>query len=74
MVADSRAQMNKFVYGVSNLVKTGCRNAMLPENINISRIMSLALQVEGDKIGEQAKDNKKARTGNYEYPQQKSGG
>uniref|UniRef100_M1DFU0 Integrase core domain containing protein n=1 Tax=Solanum tuberosum TaxID=4113 RepID=M1DFU0_SOLTU len=31
-------------------------------------------QVEGDKFGEIAKVTKKARTGNYEYSQQKSGG
>ncbi|WMV54289.1 hypothetical protein MTR67_047674 [Solanum verrucosum] len=29
MVADSRAQMNKFLYGVLDLVKTECRNIML---------------------------------------------
>jgi len=74
MVADSRAQMNKFVYGVSNLVKTGCRNAMLLKNMNISTVMTHVQQVKVDKLREQAKYNKKARTGNYEYPQQKSGG
>ncbi|WMV25631.1 hypothetical protein MTR67_019016 [Solanum verrucosum] len=39
MVADSRAQMNKFLYGVSDLVKTECRNAMLGD-MNISRLMT----------------------------------
>ncbi|KAH0643755.1 hypothetical protein KY290_033609 [Solanum tuberosum] len=48
MVADSKAQINKFLYGVSDLV-------------------------EGDKLREHAKENKKARTGNYEHSQQKSG-
>uniref|UniRef100_M1DS27 Gag-pol protein n=1 Tax=Solanum tuberosum TaxID=4113 RepID=M1DS27_SOLTU len=33
-----------------------------------------AAPVEGDKLKEQAKDNKKSRTGNYEYSQQKSDG
>ncbi|KAH0633127.1 hypothetical protein KY284_035913 [Solanum tuberosum] len=74
MVADSRAQMNKFLYGVSDLVKTECRNAMLLGDKNISRLMTHAQQVEGDKLREQAKETKKARTGNYEYAQQKSGG
>ncbi|WMV37800.1 hypothetical protein MTR67_031185, partial [Solanum verrucosum] len=37
-----------------------CRNAMLLEDMNISRLMT---QVEGDKLREQAKDNKKSRTG-----------
>uniref|UniRef100_M1DCU8 Gag-pol polyprotein n=1 Tax=Solanum tuberosum TaxID=4113 RepID=M1DCU8_SOLTU len=71
MVADSRAQMNKFLYGVSDLVKTECRNAMLLGDMNISRLMTHAQQVEGDKLREHAKETKKARTGNYEYSQQK---
>ena len=74
MVADSRAQMNKFLYGVSNLVKTECRSVILLGDMNISRLMTHAQQVEGDKFREQTKENKKARTGNYEYSQQKSGG
>jgi len=57
MVADSRAQMNKFMYGVSNLVNTECRNAILLEDMNISRIMAHAQQVEGDKLREQTKEN-----------------
>ena len=40
MVADSNAQMNKFLYGVSNLVKTECRNAMLLGDMNISSHIS----------------------------------
>ncbi|KAK4716160.1 hypothetical protein R3W88_014498 [Solanum pinnatisectum] len=74
MVANSRAQMNNFLYGESDLVKTECRNAMLLRDMNLSRLMTHAQQVEGDKLNEQAKENKKARTGNYEYSQQKSGG
>ena len=67
MVADSRAQMNRFLYGVSNLVKTYCRSAMFLRGMNISRLMTHALQVEGDKIRELAKENKKARSGNFDY-------
>uniref|UniRef100_M1DD86 Gag-pol polyprotein n=1 Tax=Solanum tuberosum TaxID=4113 RepID=M1DD86_SOLTU len=66
-----RAQMNKFIYGVSNLVKIECRNDMLLENMSISRLRTDAQQVEGDKLREQAKENKQARTGNYDYSQQK---
>ncbi|KAH0713646.1 hypothetical protein KY289_009605 [Solanum tuberosum] len=62
MVADSRAQMKKFLYGVSDLVKIECRNAMLLGDMNISRLMTHAQQVEGDKLREQAKETKKART------------
>ncbi|KAH0695173.1 hypothetical protein KY285_022270 [Solanum tuberosum] len=72
MVADSRAQMNKFLYRVSDLEKTKCINVMLLENMSISRLMTHGQLVEGDKLREQAKENKKARTGKYEYSQQKS--
>ena len=73
-IVDSRAQMNKFLYGVSDLVKIECRNAMLLGDMNMSRLMPHAQQVEGDKLREQAKENKKARTVNYDYSQQKLGG
>ena len=69
MVDESRAQMNKFLYGVSDLVKTECRNAMLLADMNISRLITHAQQVEGGKLTEQAKENKKARKGNYDYTQ-----
>ena len=70
MVADSRAQMNKFLYGVSSLVKKEYRNAMLLGDMNISRLMTHAHKVEDDKLREHAKENNKARSGNYEYSQQ----
>ena len=61
--------MNKFLYGVSDLVKTECRNAMLLVYMNIYRLMTHAQQVKGDKIREQTKENKKDRTVNYDYSQ-----
>ena len=67
MVADSKAQMNKLLYGVLDLVKIECRNAMLLGDMYISRLMTHAQQVEGDKLREQVKENKKARTRNYDY-------
>ena len=70
IVADSRAQMNKFLYGVSSLVKKEYRNAMLLGDMNISRLMTHAHKVEDDKLREHAKENNKARSGNYEYSQQ----
>ena len=73
MVIDSKAQMNKFLYGVSNFVKIECRNAMLLGDINITRLMTHAQHFEGNKLREHAKKNKKARTENYDYSQQKSG-
>ncbi|XP_049370100.1 uncharacterized protein LOC125835000 [Solanum verrucosum] len=67
MVADLRAQMNKVLYGVSDLVKIEFRNAMLLEDMHIYRLMTHSQQVEGDKLREHARKNKKTRTGNYEY-------
>ena len=66
--------MCMFLYGVSNLVKKECINSMLLGDMNIYRLMTHAHQVEGDNLREQSKENKKARTGNYDYSQQKSGG
>ncbi|XP_069151929.1 uncharacterized protein [Solanum lycopersicum] len=74
MVADSKAQMNKLLYGVLDLVKTECRNAMLLGDMYISRLMTHAQQVEGDKLREKAKENKKVSTGNYDYSHRKLGG
>ena len=39
---------------------------MLLKDMNISRLMTHAQQVEGNKLKEHAKENKKARTGNYD--------
>ncbi|WMV29749.1 hypothetical protein MTR67_023134, partial [Solanum verrucosum] len=39
--------------------KTECRNAMLLGDMDISRLMTHAHQVEGDKLKELAKDNKR---------------
>ena len=69
MGPDSRTQINKFLYGVSDLVKTECRNSMLLGDMNISRLMTHAQQVECDNLWERAKENKKARNGNYDYSQ-----
>ena len=47
---------------------------MLLGEMNFSRLMIYVQEVEGDKLREQAKENKKARIGNYDYSQHKSGG
>ena len=52
MVADSRDQMNKFLYGGPNLVKIEYRNAMFLGDMNIFRLMIHAQQVEGDILKE----------------------
>lgn len=40
MVADPRAQMSKFVFGV--LAETKCKDSMLLEDMNMSRLMTHA--------------------------------
>ena len=52
MVANLRVHINKFLHGVSDFVKTKCRNAMLVGEISMSRIMTHAQQVEGDNLRE----------------------
>lgn len=59
MVADPREQMSKFLFRVSELVKTNCINAMLLEDMNISRLMI--------NLENKLRKTKEARTGNYEY-------
>ena len=39
---------------------------MLLGDINICRLITHAQQVEGNKLKEHAKENKNARTGNYD--------
>lgn len=50
IVADLRAQMSKFLFRVSYLVKKKCRNDMMLEHKNISTLMNHAQQVEGDNL------------------------
>ena len=63
--------MYKFLHGVSYLVKTECMNAMLLENMNISRLISHTPQVDRDKLREHVMVDKFS-THKYEYFQQKS--
>ena len=47
---------------------------MLLGDMKIYMLMTHAHQVESDNLREQAKENKKVRTGYYDYSQQNSGG
>ena len=49
MVVNSTDQISKFLYGVSDLVITEYINAMFLGDMNISRRMTHAQKVEGDK-------------------------
>ncbi|XP_049345085.1 uncharacterized protein LOC125809506 [Solanum verrucosum] len=65
MVANSREQMSKFLYVVSDLVKTEYINVMLLDDMNTSRLKTHAHQVEEDKLKEITKgqegNNNRAR-------------
>ncbi|WMV29306.1 hypothetical protein MTR67_022691 [Solanum verrucosum] len=59
MVADPRAQIIKFLFGVSDLVKTECKNYILLWDMDISIIMTHAQQVDREKLREMAKGQKR---------------
>lgn len=62
MVVDLRSKISKFLFGVFDLVKTECMNAIMLKDTNIYRQMSHAQHVKEDMLTKMAKDNKKART------------
>ena len=52
-------------------MKTECRNETLLGDMKSYRIMTHTQQVEDYNLRKQAKQNKKARSANYDYSQQK---
>ena len=61
VVADNWASMSKFVTGVSSYVVKECRSAMLNSEMNLSRMMTHAQQIEADKIKERDRMRGKKR-------------
>ena len=76
LVADNRASMSKFVTGVSSYVVKECRSAMLNSEMNLSRLMTHAQQIEADKIKERdrMRGNKRARSEQHGQGQTRSQG
>src|ERR1051325_2561195 len=65
VMADSSSRMNKFVMGVSNLVSEECRSAILIGDMDLSRLMTYAEQIEEEKLRKRrGHEAKRARLGN----------
>ena len=67
MVADSRAKMNQFVTGISDIMVNECSLAMLIPSMDISCFMVHAEQIEEKKLNQVGRELKKERTeyGNF---------
>ena len=74
VVADNRSKMSKFVSGVYDSVVKECRTTMLISEMDLSRIMVHAQQIEEQKIKDRERGNKRARTSSFNFNQQKSKG
>lgn len=61
LVAGPRSRMNKFVMGVSDLVSEECRSAMLICDMDLSRLMTNAEQMEEEKWRKRSNEAKRAR-------------
>ncbi|MDV3192320.1 MAG: hypothetical protein Q8853_02630 [Candidatus Phytoplasma australasiaticum] len=62
LVANPRTRMNKFMLGVSNLVNEECRTTMLISDMDLSRLMTYAEQLEGKKLRKRrSRESKKAQ-------------
>ncbi|XP_069152784.1 uncharacterized protein [Solanum lycopersicum] len=71
MVAIPRDRMNKFVMGVSSLVEKECRTAMLLNDMDISRLMVYAQQIEESKIREIRQEGERPRSDNSSHQKPK---
>ena len=74
VIAENRAKISKFVSGVNNNVVNECRSAMLINDMNLARLMTHAYQVEEKKFNTRERQNKRARSGNFNFAHPKSDG
>ena len=67
MLADSRAKINQFIMGISDIVFNECRSVMLIPIIDISRLMVNEKKIEDQIIKKVGKELKRTRAeeGNF---------
>ncbi|KAK4733632.1 hypothetical protein R3W88_007893 [Solanum pinnatisectum] len=71
LVANSRARMNKFVMGVSDLAEEEYRTAMLHHDMDISRLTIYGQQIEEKKLRKINREAKRARPDEQSQPRSK---
>ena len=74
VVADNRAKMSKFVSGVNDSMVNECRYVMLIGDMTLARLMTHAQQVEEQKFKTRERQNKRPRSGNFNFPHPKLDG
>ena len=71
VVANSMVKMSKFISRVNDSMVNECRSTMLNSDISLTRLMTHAQKIEDQKIKMREKQNKRGKTGSFNFPQPK---